>query len=61
MAINPEIFYDEIARHGVELFTGVPDSLLKEFCLCVDDRVSKNTHIKNRREILLFFVIEFRF
>ena len=45
MAINPEIFYNEIARHGVELFTGVPDSLLKEFCLCVDDRVSKNTHI----------------
>ncbi len=45
MAINPEIFYNEIARHRVELFTGVPDSLLKEFCLCIDDRESQNTHI----------------
>ena len=45
MAINPEEFYNEIASHGVELFTGVPDSLLKEFCLCVDDRMSKEQHI----------------
>ena len=45
MAINPEEFYNEIERCGIKLFTGVPDSLLKEFCLCVDDRISKHTHI----------------
>jgi len=45
MAIQPEEFYTEIASHGIELITGVPDSLLKEFCLCVDDRMSKSQHI----------------
>ena len=50
MAINPIVFYNEIAKHGVELFTGVPDSLLKEFCLCVDERMSKNAHIITANE-----------
>ena len=50
MAINPIVFYNEIAKHGIELFTGVPDSLLKEFCLCVDDRMSKNAHIITANE-----------
>ena len=38
IAINPTDFYDQLAIHGVEFFAGVPDSLLKEFCLCIDDR-----------------------
>ncbi len=50
MAIGPEEFYNEIASHGVELFTGVPDSLLKEFCLCVDDRMSREQHIITANE-----------
>jgi len=50
MAINPEEFYNEIASHGIELFTGVPDSLLKEFCLCVDDRMSREQHIITANE-----------
>ena len=50
MAISPEEFYNELASHGVELFTGVPDSLLKEFCLCVDDRMSKEQHIITANE-----------
>ena len=45
MSIKPNDFFDQLASHGVEFFTGVPDSLLKEFCLCVDDRVSDNKHI----------------
>ena len=45
MAINPIVFYDQLASHGVDFFTGVPDSLLKEFCLCVDDRVPNNKHV----------------
>ena len=50
MAINPIVFYNEIAKYGVELFTGVPDSLLKEFCLCVDEQMSKNAHIITANE-----------
>lgn len=45
MAIKPTDFYDQLASHGVEFFAGVPDSLLKEFCLCIDDRISKEKHI----------------
>ena len=50
MAINPVEFYNAIASHGVELFTGVPDSLLKEFCLCLDDKISKKKHIITANE-----------
>jgi len=45
MAINPIVFYDQLASHGVDFFTGVPDSLLKEFCLCIDDKVSNKKHV----------------
>lgn len=45
MAIKPTDFYDQLASHGVEFFAGVPDSLLKEFCLCIDDRMSNEKHI----------------
>ena len=45
MAIKPVDFYDQLAGHGVEFFVGVPDSLLKEFCLSIDDRISEDKHI----------------
>ena len=50
MAIRPADFYDQLASHGVEFFTGVPDSLLKEFCLCIDDFVPKDKHIITANE-----------
>ena len=45
MAIKPIDFYDQLANCGIEFFTGVPDSLLKEFCLCIDAHVPQNNHI----------------
>ena len=45
MSIKPTDFFDQLAGHGVEFFTGFPDSLLKEFCLCVDNRISDNKNI----------------
>ena len=45
MAIKPAEFYDQLSSHGVEFFTGIPDSLLKEFCLCIDDRIPGDKHI----------------
>jgi len=50
MALNPEEFYNEITSQGIELFTGVPDSLLKEFCLVADDRMSRQQHIITANE-----------
>ena len=35
--ISPKLFYDELNNHGVEFFTGVPDSLLKSMCAYITD------------------------
>jgi phosphonopyruvate decarboxylase len=45
MSIKPTDFYDQLYSHGVEFFTGVPDSLLKEFCLCIDHCLPRDRHI----------------
>jgi phosphonopyruvate decarboxylase len=45
MSINPIDFYNALVRNKINFFTGVPDSLLKEFCLTVDDNVPKKKHI----------------
>tara|TARA_B100000519_G_C14243378_1_gene438470 strand:- start:764 stop:1894 length:1131 start_codon:yes stop_codon:yes gene_type:complete len=50
MAIKPIDFYNELSSHGIEFFTGVPDSLLKEFCLCVDDFIPNEKHIITANE-----------
>ncbi len=50
MAIKPNDFFNELTGHGVEFFAGVPDSLLKEFCLCIDDSVSGDQHIITANE-----------
>jgi phosphonopyruvate decarboxylase len=50
MAIKPLDFYNELSAHGINFFTGVPDSLLKEFCLCIDDFIPKEKHIITANE-----------
>ena len=36
-------FYNYLIKHNLDFFTGVPDSLLKEFCACIRDK-SDNKH-----------------
>lgn len=36
--IDPVTFYKLLYQAGIRLFTGVPDSLLKDFCACVDEQ-----------------------
>ena len=50
MAIDPVIFFNQLVGHDISFFTGVPDSLLKEFCLCIDDNVKKDHHIITANE-----------
>ena len=45
MSINSLTFFHLLAKKNINFFTGVPDSLLKNFCLCVDQNVSKKNHI----------------
>ena len=50
MAINPLDFYNHLYTNKIRFFSGVPDSLLKEFCLCIDDNISKGDHIITANE-----------
>jgi phosphonopyruvate decarboxylase len=43
--ISPESFYKTLIDHDVNFFTGIPDSLLKNFCQHVEIHSNKNNHI----------------
>ncbi len=43
--LDPKCIYQAVRSLGVEFFTGVPDSLLKEFCACVTDLSSAENHV----------------
>ncbi|MDR1363262.1 MAG: phosphonopyruvate decarboxylase [Spirochaetaceae bacterium] len=42
---TPAFFYGELQKHGVDFFTGVPDSLLKDFCAYIADTAPQSSHI----------------
>ena len=42
---EPGAFFDALTGRGFSFFTGVPDSLLKEFCAYVTDHVDTARHI----------------
>ena len=48
--ISPKRFFDILKSNGINFYTGVPDSLLKDFCAYVTDNVSKKDHIINSNE-----------
>ena len=43
--IETEYFYKKLVESGVSFFTGVPDSLLKDFCAYITDKTEKQNHI----------------
>ena len=43
--INTNNFFNMLTAHGTEFFTGVPDSLLKNFCAYLSDNTTQNNHI----------------
>lgn len=47
--IDTKEFYNTLINNKFDFFTGVPDSLLKEFCLCIND-LSKYNHIITANE-----------
>ena len=48
--LNPQEFVDCLKKHGVEFFTGVPDSLLKDFCACVTHTSRAGQHLIGANE-----------
>ena len=43
--IKPKDFYNSLIDLNINFFTGVPDSLLKEFCACISNKVPAENHI----------------
>lgn len=43
--LQPSCFFDLLRAEGVAFFTGVPDSLLKDFCAYVTDHAAPSDHI----------------
>lgn len=48
--IQTEHFFKALAKHGIAFFTGVPDSLLKDFCAYVTDHVDESNHLITANE-----------
>ena len=42
--MQPSELFDFLWQHGIRSFSGVPDSLLKDFCAYVTDHVDANRH-----------------
>lgn len=43
--LSPEKTYQLLLELGIDFFTGVPDSLLKDFCACVHDLSHRHQHV----------------
>ena len=48
--IKVENFLKFLNKNGINFFTGVPDSLLKNFCLLLEKKLNKKSHIISANE-----------
>lgn len=48
--VHPKQFIESLAASGVTFFTGVPDSLLKDFLACVENEIPRERHITAANE-----------
>jgi phosphonopyruvate decarboxylase len=48
--LPPSVFYNQLGERGFDFFTGVPDSLLKDFCGYVSDNAPPSKHIISANE-----------
>ena len=43
--LSPKVLVDFLLQNNISFFSGVPDSLLKDFCAYVDDEFPESRHI----------------
>lgn len=48
--LDPADFYKLLRSHGMDFYTGVPDSLLKDFCAYVSDHAPPENHVITANE-----------
>ncbi len=48
--VDLKLLFDSLSKLGVDFYTGVPDSLLNDFCLYLTRKISDNQHIMAANE-----------
>jgi len=48
--INNELFLESLIDQGISFFSGVPDSLLKEICACITEKMPEDKHVITANE-----------
>ncbi len=48
--IDPAAFHARLGGHGIDLFAGVPDSLLQDLCACIEDLSPREKNIITANE-----------
>jgi phosphonopyruvate decarboxylase len=48
--IDPKNYLNYLMKKGVSFFSGVPDSLLKDFCACISSTVPDSNHVITSNE-----------
>lgn len=48
--IKTNKFYESLAKNGIDFYTGIPDSLLKNICSYISDNTPKEKHIIGANE-----------
>jgi len=48
--IDPKVALDILQSQGIAFFAGVPDSLLKDLCACIDSELSSEQHVITANE-----------
>ena len=48
--LDPNLFLDILRERGIDFFTGVPDSLLKDFCTCLRVNIAPERNITAANE-----------
>ena len=43
--INTQSFFQNLIKHDIGFFSGIPDSLLKNICAYISDNVDSKNHI----------------
>ena len=52
--LDPGDFYSLLKSRGLDFYTGVPDSLLKDFCAYVSDNAPSDHHVITANEVCQF-------
>ena len=48
--LDPSKYLEVLTDSGIEFFSGVPDSLLKDFCSCISNSIKPSNHIITANE-----------